>query len=82
MVKVTYDPLFDKKFKKIKDAGLRSVIKKRLLKIIDEPTIGKPMQYERQRTREVYISSFRLSYMWLEREQHIYFLDLYHKDEQ
>ncbi len=82
MVKVTYDPLFDKKFKKIRDAGLQSAIKKRLLKIIDEPTLGKPMKYERCGTREVYIASLRLSYKWNEEEQHIYLLDIYHKDEQ
>jgi len=82
MVKVTYDLLFDKKLSKIKDTSLKTAIKKRLLKITDEPTTGKPMQYSRKGTREVYVHSFRLSYMWLEKEQHIYFLDIYHKDEQ
>jgi len=81
MVEATYDFLFEKKLKKL-DNAIKTEVKKRILKILDNPTIGKPMMYSRQGTREVYVPPFRLSYVWDEKERHIYFLDIYHKDEQ
>ena len=51
-------------------------------KIIDSPKIGKPMRFSRKGTREVYVAPFRLSYYYMEKEQKIVFLDLYHKDQQ
>ncbi len=82
MVTVAYDPLFKKSVKKIKDELLKLKIKKQIAKIVENPDIGKPMRYSRKGTREVYISPFRLSYMYLKNEDKIVFLDLYHKDEQ
>ena len=82
MVTVAYDPLFKKSVKKIKDELLKLKIKKQIAKIVENPDIGKPMRYSRKGTREVYISHFRLSYMYLKNEDKIVFLDLYHKDEQ
>ncbi len=40
------------------------------------------MRYGRKGTREVYVKSFRLSYMFVKEEEKIVFLDIYHKDEQ
>ena len=57
-------------------------VKKQIAKIIAFPEIGKPMMYSRKGTREVYISPFRLSYAYIEKEDKVVFLDLYHKDEQ
>ena len=82
MVTVAYDPSFEKKVRKIKDRLLKSKVKKKILKIIDSPEIGKPMRYSRKGTREVHISPFRLSYLYIKNEEKIVFLDLYHKDEQ
>ncbi|MEA1893596.1 MAG: type II toxin-antitoxin system RelE/ParE family toxin [Euryarchaeota archaeon] len=82
MVTVGYDPSFEKKVRKIKDQLLKLKVKKKILKIIDSPEIGKPMKYSRKGTREVYIPPFRLSYLYLENEEKIIFLDLYHKDKQ
>lgn len=82
MVSFAYDPLFEKRFKKIKDQTLKLKVKKQILKIIESPKIGKPMRYSRKGTREVYISPFRLSYAYLEKENKILLLDLYHKDKQ
>ena len=82
MVVVSYDSLFKKRIKKIKDELLKSKVKKQIIKIIENPEIGKPMSYSRKDTREVYVSPFRLSYIYIKNEDKIIFLDLYHKDQQ
>ena len=82
MVKVAYDPLFKKRVKKIKNNLLKIKLKKQILKIIKLPEVGKPMRFSRKGTREVYVPPFRLSYIYIEKEDKIVFLDLYHKDEQ
>lgn len=68
--------------KKIKDEPLKEKIQKQIIKIIDNPEIGKPMQYNRKGTRELYIPPFRLSYAFIKEENKIILLDFYHKDEQ
>ena len=73
---------FIKIFKKIKDNLLNQKVQKQIIKIIENPEIGKPMMYARKGTREVYISSLRLSCLYSKEEGKIIFLDLYHKDEQ
>lgn len=82
MVSVDYDDVFEKKMSKIKDPILKLKIKKQIAKIIECPEIGKPMQYERKGTREVYVPPFRLSYAYSKEEDLVIALDLYHKDEQ
>ncbi len=82
MVKVAYDDKFVKQIKKIKDQKLKKKVKKQIKKIIENPEIGKPMRFIRWGTREVYVKSFRLSYIYLKNEDKIVFLDFYHKDEQ
>ena len=80
MVEIIIDENFKKKFQKIKNNQTKEKIIKQIEKIKDNPEIGKPMQYERKGTRELYISPYRLSYE-LE-EGKIYILDIYHKDQQ
>ncbi len=82
MVIICYEPRFQKEVSKVKDELLRLKVKKHILKIRDNPEIGKPMRYARRDTREVYIPPFRLSYIYIKQENKIVFLDLYHKDEQ
>jgi mRNA-degrading endonuclease RelE of RelBE toxin-antitoxin system len=82
MVTYAYDKHFQKQFKKIKNSSFKSKILKQIEKIINTPDIGKPMKYSRKGTREVYIAPFRLVYAFLEKEEKIIFLDIYHKDEQ
>ena len=72
---------FKKSFRKL-DKGYRIRVTKLTEKIIRNPEIGKPMRNVRKGTREVYVSPFRLSYIYLVDEDRIVFLDLYHKDEQ
>ena len=82
MVIVDFEPLFEKNVKKIKNISLKIQVKKQIKKIINFPTVGKPMRYGRKGTREVYVTPFRLSYIYIEKETKIVFLSLYHKDEQ
>ena len=80
MVIVDFDPLFEKGVKKIKNHALKTRLKKQIEKIVGNPEIGKPMRYERKGTRALYIPPFQLSYAYLEDENKILFLNLYHKD--
>lgn len=68
--------------KKIKDRVLKERIEKQIIKIIQNPEIGKLMMHARKGTRELYVSPFRLSYSYINKEDKIILLDLYHKDEQ
>lgn len=73
---------FVKILQKIRDEAVKEKVKKQILKIMENPEIGKPMQYSRKGTREVYVPPFRLSYAYIQEEDRIILLDLYHKDEQ
>lgn len=82
MVNVEFDPSFQKLFSKIKDPVLKEKIIKQVAKLKENPDLGKPMMYSRKGTRELYVSPFRLSYLYLKESNKILILDLYHKDEQ
>ena len=57
-------------------------IEKLIIKVINNPEIGKPMRYDRRGTREIYLKPFRLSYVYNNKEDVLYFLVIYHKNEQ
>lgn len=61
---------------------LKEKIIKQIMKLEENPEIGKPMRHSRKGTRELYLSPFRLSYAYLKNENKLIILDLYHKDEQ
>jgi len=82
MVRIIYDDNFKKIFSKIKDNSFLEKIKKQIKKIIENPEVGKPMRNVRKRTKEVYIKSFRLSYVFHKERSTIEFLDIYHKKKQ
>ena len=79
---VAFDSRFERSIRKIKDSRLKDQVKKQITKIIKKPETGKPMRYTRKNTRELYVSSYRLSYMSLKKEEKIIFLELYHKNKQ
>ncbi len=81
MVNLEYAPKFQKSFKKL-DNSYKIKVEKLLIKILDNPQIGKPMQHNRKGTRELYAKPFRLSYAYIVAEDKLIFLDIYHKDEQ
>ncbi len=82
MVIAEFDDNFKKLFSKLKDPHVKEKTIKQIEKLKDNPEIGKPMQYGRKRTKEVYLGSVHLSYAYIKEENKIIFLDLYHKDEQ
>lgn len=82
MVKIILDPLFKKKFSKIKDKKFKIKIIKQIEKLKLNPEFGKPMKNVRKGTRELYVKPYRLSYIWEKGKLIILLLDLYHKDKQ
>lgn len=74
-------PSFMSRIKHIDKSCLERV-EKLIIKIIQNPDIGKPMKYSRKGTKEVYAGSFRLSYAYNPNTETLIFLDIYHKDEQ
>ena len=82
MVKIIYDDKFKNIFSKIKDNLLKNQVKRQIKKIINNPKVGKPMRNVRKDTRELYIGSFRLSYVYHVEKDIIEILDLYHKKKQ
>ena len=82
MVEVEYSEKIRSIIQKLKNRDDVEKLKKQIKKIIENPEIGKPMRYSRKDTREVYVGSFRLSYFYSKEENKLFFLNLYHKDEQ
>jgi len=82
MVTVQFHPSFRKNFSKIKDTLLKEKILKQIEKIKKNPVVGKPMRHDRKGSRELYISPYRLSYLYVKEENLVKIIALYHKDEQ
>jgi len=82
MVTVSYHRYFEKQVRKIKNEELKQRIKIQIQKIIEDPEVGKPMRFGRKGTRELYISPFRLSYLYEREQDRIVLLSFYHKDDQ
>ena len=82
MVTAEFNSDFQKSFSKIKDSTLKERIIKQIEKLKENPELGKPMRYVRKGTRELYVSPFRFSYIYIKEQNKIIILDLYHKDEQ
>ena len=82
MIITLFDNRFKEVFSKIKDKTTKERIIKQVEKIKTNPKVGKPMRHDRKGTRELYISPFRLSYIYIKEENRVIILDLYHKDEQ
>ena len=81
MVTIIRSENFIQRLKKL-DKSYLERIEKLIIKIIENPEIGKPMRNVRKGTREIYIKPFRLSYSYLKEDNKIILLDFYHKDEQ
>ena len=82
MVIVAFGEGFQKTFSKIRDLAVKQKIIKQLAKLKENPELGKPMRFARQGTREIYVSPYRLSYIFQKDENKIVILDFYHKDGQ
>ena len=65
-----------------KDNNTKTRLFKQILKIINDPGIGKYMRYSRKGEQEVYLDSFRVYYKHYPDEKIIRFIEFSHKDEQ
>ena len=82
MVKeITKTPNFLRQLKKL-DKSYYKRVEKILIKIIENPKVGKPMRNVRKETCELYLKPFRLSYYYDENKDAIILLNIYHKDKQ
>ena len=73
MLIIERSPIFLSLISKIKNKADEEKVKKQIKKIVENPGIGKQMRYGRKGTREVYLGSFRLSYVYLPEENKIIF---------
>ena len=74
MVEIRFDKKFVLIFSRLKDNLLKTKIKKQIKKISENPGVGKPMMHTRKGTRELYVSPFRLSYVYDHKNNVVYVL--------
>jgi mRNA-degrading endonuclease RelE of RelBE toxin-antitoxin system len=82
MVTVAYTKGFEETMKKIRDHGTKERLKRQIIKIVNNPDVGKPGRYSRKDTREVYVPPFRVSYYYNREKDILVFLAPYHKNAQ
>lgn len=61
-MKVIYTKEFEDDLKRVRDRGMQMRIKKSIQKIMDNPSIGKPLRYELSGLRSLRIPPFRIIY--------------------
>lgn len=59
---VVYTGKFEREFKKVKDNKVKEQLKKQIEKIIENPSVGKPLRYDLKGERTVYVKPYRLIY--------------------
>ncbi|MBU2633660.1 MAG: type II toxin-antitoxin system RelE/ParE family toxin [Nanoarchaeota archaeon] len=79
MVKVTFSEGFEKSFKKLKDKTLKEKIIKQINKIIENPSVGKPLKHDLKGERTLYIKPHRLIYAF--KDDEIILLRFLHRKE-
>ncbi len=70
-------PGFIKAIVRIKDNLVKEKVKKQVIKIIDNPEIGKPLRYNLKGERTVYVKPYRIIYTF--DENTIYLLRFEHR---
>ena len=76
MVDVIYTDKFEQEFKK-SDTSIKEKALKQINKIISNPKVGKPLQYDLKGERTVYVKPFRIIYTYSNNT--IYFLRFEHR---
>jgi mRNA-degrading endonuclease RelE of RelBE toxin-antitoxin system len=79
MVEVEYSRTFEKTIRRIKDSSLKNRIKSHIIKIIDNPEVGKPLRYNLKGERTVYVKPYRITYSY--NNDIITFLVFEHRDD-
>lgn len=78
MVDVLYTETFAHTLKRL-DSSIKEKTIKQIKKIIENPTIGKPLRYNLKGERTIYVKPFRIIYSY--QNNVIYLLRLQHRDE-
>ena len=78
MVEVIYTEKFEHEFKKA-DQSIKEKALKQIKKIIEHPTIGKPLRYQLKGERTVYVKPYRIIYSYF--NETLYFLRFEHRKE-
>jgi mRNA-degrading endonuclease RelE of RelBE toxin-antitoxin system len=79
MVEIEYSKLFEKALRKIKDNSLKEHIKLQIVKIVNNPEIGKPLRYNLKGERTIYVKPYRIIYSC--QKDVITFLVFEHRDD-
>ncbi len=53
---------FEKEIKSIKESSIKEKVRKQIIKIIENPDIGKPLRYDLKGERTIYIKPYRIIY--------------------
>lgn len=77
-MQIKYTDEFKKSLKKVRDKGLQEKIKKMVEKIIENPYVGKPLQYELAGMRSVRVPPFRILYEYF--DDHLILHTFEHRD--
>ena len=72
---------FLRRLKKL-DRSVLIKVEKLVIRILNNPEVGKPMRFDRKETRELYMPPFRLNYIYDKSRDILIFLDVYYKGEQ
>jgi len=78
MVDVEYSRSFEKAIRKIKDVSLKNHITSQIVKIINNPEVGKPLRYNLKGERTLYVKPYRIIYSY--NNNLISFLVFEHRD--
>lgn len=62
MVEIVWTDNFKKEVQKIKDRSVKERVKKQIIKVINNPDIGKPLRFDLKGERTIYIKPYRLIY--------------------
>ena len=81
-ISLRFSHQFRNKLNKIKNSHTKIRLYKQILKIVENPYIGKPLKYSRKGSREVYLDSLRLYYAYYSEEKILRIVEFSHKDEQ
>jgi mRNA-degrading endonuclease RelE of RelBE toxin-antitoxin system len=64
MVDVVFSKSFNKAITKLNNNSVKDNVKKHIVKIVNNPEIGKPLRYNLKGERTVYVKPYRIIYFY------------------
>ena len=74
---IIWSKTFEKEFRKLKDLSLKERLKKQIIKVVENPEIGKPLKYNLRGERTIYVKPYRLIYAF--KNSKLYLLKFEHR---